>query len=344
MTLMAGDRPLDTVEQAAPIILDRRVAGGNAWRSEDIAPGQWNVPIPPDALAELDTIAEAFADFDGPVDELMPDAFDWPATTEIMVEVQSRLNNGIGFAVLDRFPTERWGVPASRAIFWLLTSLLAPPIKQKWKGARVYDVRDTGAKLQYGVRRSVTNLSQEFHTDGSFLGRTPDYLALACLLQAESDGVSRVASLTTVHNILLETAPQYLARLYRPFWWDRQAEHGKGERPANWLPVFESDGETLSVRYYDDYIRNGYKLMDAALDEETSAALEAVRAIIESPENSVEFRLQPGQVLYGHNQLVAHGRSAFRDVEEKTLGRHLLRFWLRSAGGIELEADPALIA
>ncbi len=84
--------------------------------------------------------------------------------------------------------------------------------------------------------------------------------------------------------------------------------------------------------------------MDAELDEETSAALEAMQAIIEMPENWLEFRLQPGQILYGHNQLVAHGRTEFRDLGNDGSRRHLLRFWLRNAGGIDLEADPALIA
>jgi hypothetical protein len=344
VTLVASERLDVTDEQAQPVLLGRGITGGSAWRRDDIAPGEWIVPITADAMAELNTIAGAFAEFDGSVEELAPDAFDWPATTEIMVEIQSRLNNGIGFAVLDGLPTERWGERASRAVSWLLTNMLAPAIKQKLKGARVYDVRDTGAKLKYGVRRSITNLSQEFHTDGSFLAGSPNYLTLACLHQAEAGGVSRVASLTTAHNILMDTAPQHLARLYRPFWWDRQAEHPEGDRPANWLPVFESDGETLSVRYYDDYIRNGYKLMDAEMDEETSSALEAMQAIIEMPENRLEFRLQPGQILYGHNQLVAHGRTEFRDPGNDDSRRHLLLFWLRNAGGTELEAGPALIA
>lgn len=344
MTSVADGQPVDAAEPVDPVILDKPISGSSAWRKRQIAPSEWIVPITPDALAELDTMADAFAGFGGPLDELAPDAFDWPATTETMVEVQRRLNHGIGFAVLDRLPAERWDERAVRAVSWLLASLLAPPIMQKWRGARVYDVRDTGASLRYGVRRSITNLPQELHTDGSFLGLTPDYLALACLRQAEDGGVSRVASLTTVHNILRETAPQHLARLYRPFWWDRQAEHGADERPASWLPVFEPEGETVSVRYYDDYIRNGYRLMDSALGEETSAALEAMQAAIEEPENSVDFRLRPGQILYGHNRRVAHGRTAFRDREGGVPGRHLLRFWLRSTGGIELEADPALIA
>ena len=76
--------------------------------------------------------------------------------TDLMTDVRLRLTEGAGFVLLDRLPVEGWSDAASRAITWLLNMTIAPPIMQKWKGHRVYDVRDTGAKLDYGVRRSVT--------------------------------------------------------------------------------------------------------------------------------------------------------------------------------------------
>jgi hypothetical protein len=261
----------------------------------------------------------------------------------MMVAVRSRLDQGIGLAVVDRLPVERWGARASTAIAWLLTNHLAPAIMQKWKGHRIYDVRDTGAKLQYGVRRSTTNLPQELHTDGSFLRTTPELIGLACLQQAEVGGTSRLASLVTAHNLLLERHPEILPRLYRPFWWDRQAEHSPDEVPSSWLPIFSWDGERLNVRYYDDYIRNGHLLMNAPFADEDSVALAAMKAIVEEPENWVEFRLEAGQIEYTNNQLLAHGRTGFRDAGGLS-GRHLLRFWLRSVGGIGLEAITAVDA
>ena len=109
------------------------------------------------------------AEYDEPLDSLSPDSFDWPATTDLMADVRARLSSGVGFVLLDRMPVETWTDPANRAMTWLLNEMIAPPIMQKWQGHRVYDVRDTGAKLEYGVRRSVTNLSQEFiQTDRSW--------------------------------------------------------------------------------------------------------------------------------------------------------------------------------
>ena len=314
---------------------------GSAWRASDLAESDWRIEIPDAALREFDIIAGALAEYDEPLDELSPDSFDWPATTDLMADVRTRLDDGPGFVLLDRMPVETWTDPANRAMTWLLNDMIAPPIMQKWNGHRVYDVRDTGAKLGYGVRRSVTNLSQEFHTDGSFLAMSPDFLSLTCIRQAETGGESLIASLVSAHNHLLENRPDLLQRLYEPFWWDRQAEHHREEGPSNWLPVFTRHGETLSVRYYDDYIRNGYRLVEESIDPLGEAALAAMQEAVEAEDNRVAFRLCPGQIIFGQNTQIAHGRNGFRDASVRTEdGRLLLRYWLRNEGGIALDGVP----
>ncbi|MGE0745633.1 MAG: TauD/TfdA family dioxygenase [Rhodospirillales bacterium] len=328
-------------------MLDDFIDGPIAWQASDLDERVWRVALTDEALSELDAIARAFADYDGPFDALQPDAMDWPATTEVMIDVRTSLDQGIGFAIVDRMPVERWTEKGSRAVAWLLNNFLAPAIMQKWKGARVYDVRDTGAKLAYGIRRSVTNLEQEYHTDGSFLAKTPSLMGLACLRQAAEGGLSRIASLAAAHNVLRDSSPELLARLYRPFYWDRQAEHAAGEVPSSAHPVFWYDGVRLGGRYYDDYIRNGYKLMHQPIDDLGMAALAAMRQIVEAPGSGFEFRLKPGEVFFLNNHLVAHGRSAFRDAQQGDVaggGRLLLRFWLRRGGGITLEASEPVPA
>lgn len=342
---------LDVENKSQAGVLDRldgrfegRLNGNAAWVAADLNEDRWIVPVEPAAMAELELVANALEDYDEPFDELNPDAFDWPATTELMVEVKNRLDNGIGFAIIDRLPVEQWSDPAIRGVAWLFNVLLAPPIMQKWKGHRVYDVRDTGAALTYGVRRSITNLSQEFHTDGSFLKGTPEYFSLVCVRQANTGGTSRLASLATVHNALHEDYPELLDRLYQPFWWDRQAEHGADGQLANWLPVYRRTERGIAVRYYDDYIRNGYRLMEEEIDPLGAEALKTMQQIVEAPERSIEFRLRPGQIVFAQNQMIAHGRTGFVDPAEKDRKRLLLRFWLRISGGIQLEADPAPVA
>ena len=318
-------------------MLDRNIDDPCAWHAGDLGPDDWRIPIAETVLAELDAVARDLATHEGNIEDLVPSGFELSATTKFMGAVRRQLDRDIGFAVLDRLPFERWDTWTSKAVVWLVTSLLGPIVMQKWNGTRVYDVRDTGKRLEHGVRRSITNLEQEFHTDGGWLTITPNIIGLACLQQAPIGGSSRVASLATVHNMLRDLEPRRLARLYRAFWWDRQAEHPKTEAPCSRHPIYASDGQRLTVRYYDDYVRQGQKLMNSPLDHEGAEAIEAMKALVETPETWIEFHLEPGQIEYANNHLLAHARTGFQDAGGRDERRHLLRLWVRDTGGIALE-------
>ena len=322
--------------QSKPSEPPHHIESEAAWQASDLAKLHWGWPADSAMIAELDRIA-AWVDEHPDVDpqSLDPGQFDCPATTQSMASITATLTDGFGFVLLTGLPFERWSERTARAISWLLCHFVAPPVMQKWTGTRVYDVRDTGAQLAHGVRRSLTNLKQDLHTDGPWLPTTADYMALACIRQADAGGVSRISSLVAAHNWFCRTSPQLLERLYAGFWWDRQAEHGAGDRPANFLPMYSSDGARLRVRYYDDYIRNGYRLMQESLDALGSDALAAMRDFVEAPENCFEFRLDRGQIFFLNNHVIAHGRSAF--VDTPSTDRLLLRFWLRPHGGVAFE-------
>jgi hypothetical protein len=146
-------------------------------------------------------------------------------------------------------------------------------------------------------------------------------------------------NLLTVHNELQRRHPDLLLRLYRPFWWDRQAEHGAGEAKCRAQPVYAYDGAALTARYYEEYVLNGYKLAGEVLDPAGVEALAAMRAITEVPENWVEFHLDKGQLQYVNNRHLAHSRTAFVDASVPQLRRHLLRLWNRDDGPPGLEAQ-----
>ena len=311
---------------------------GFAWKRADLDESRCHVPVTAEVVAELDRVADAAAS--RPPDAEMPRAPDFAlaASTGLMADIGNRIFSGVGFAVLDRLPVERWGVLATRSVAWLLTSLLGPIVEQKFDGTRIYDVRDKGKKLAHGVRRSITNLEQEFHTDGGWLPGTPEIAVLACLRQAKHGGMSRVSSLATAHDQLLDKAPVLLAQLYQPLWWDRQAEHARGEPPCSRRPIFTSHAEGIEARYYDDYVRKGHRLMESPLDERTRAALDALKAEIESPEHCFDFFLKPGQIEFVNNRVIAHARTRFEDADGTGQGRHLIRLWVRRTGGTALES------
>src|SRR5881396_2323896 len=203
--------------------MDRR-----AWVRDTLSPADWLVPFPASAVEELEAAVHRLRREPLPTLLLSPTQFDLPECREVMAAVGRQLRDGIGRAVLDRVPVERFSVEENKAIGWLLGSMLGRLVAQKWDGAMLYDVRDTGQALAYGVRRSVTNLDLQFHTDAPWLAAPPE-----------------LVSLVTAHEALERTHPELLKRLYEPVPWDRQAEHAPDDAKVAWQPVFERTAGSL---------------------------------------------------------------------------------------------------
>jgi alpha-ketoglutarate-dependent taurine dioxygenase len=311
-----------------------------SWTRDSIAPEGWLIPLPSECVAELDEVAATVRATPRPVDTLDPADFSLGACTAVMASVRAKLETDTGLAVVDRFPVERYGQAENLAIGWLLAAMLGQVVAQKANGTRLYDVKDSGQALGYGVRRSVTNLGQPFHTDGGWLWKAPAFVGLFCLESAMEGGLSRFVSLVTAHHELRRRRPDLLARLYQPFHWDRQGEHAPDAPRVSRQPVFEFEGGTLASRYYEDYVRNGSKMAGEELDDEGTQALVAMREIVDDPANWVEFRIEKGQLQYLNNRQFAHSRTAFTDPGPGQ-GRHMLRLWNRDEGTWHLEGSPA---
>lgn len=307
--------------------MDRR-----AWVRDTLSPADWLVPFPATAGEELEAAVHRLRREPLPTLLLSPTQFDLPECREVMAAVGRQLRDGIGLAVLDRVPVERFSVDENKAIGWLLGSMLGRLVAQKWDGAMLYDVRDTGQALTYGVRRSVTNLDLQFHTDAPWLTAPPELVGLLCLHRALEGGVSRFVSLVTAHEALERTHPALLKRLYEPVPWDRQAEHAPDDAKVAWQPVFERTAGSLRGRYNHSLVENAEELEGKHIDQEGREALDAMSAIMNSPAHWVEFTIERGQLQYLNNRLFAHSRTPFRDAEESEGKRHLIRLWNRDEG------------
>ena len=324
-------------EHPTPTITRDEIAGPQTWKRDGLKPKDWLMPLPDAAVAELDAAVERLRRSPRPVESLVPEDFDLPTCADLMSAAHSKLLES-GLAVVDRVPVERYRVLENQAIGWLLARMLGPIVAQNWAGLRLYDVKDTGQKLGYGVRRSVTDLGQPFHTDAGWLWMPPAYVGLFCLESAPAGGISRFVSLVTAHNEMARRFPDLLPRLYRPFAWDRQAEHAPGAATFARRPVYEHDGNgTLMARYYEDYVHNGQKLAGEPLDEAGREALLALRGIVDDPDNWIEFRIERGQLQYINNRQFAHSRTAFKDAPDGSRRRHMIRLWNRREGTTDLE-------
>jgi alpha-ketoglutarate-dependent taurine dioxygenase len=317
-------------------ILTHEVNDGRAWKRDGLTPADWLVTLPGDGAAELHAVVERLRAGARPVESLAPEEFELRACAGVMDAVRRKLGE-IGLAVVDRVPVERYSVPENQAIGWLLARILGPIVAQTWAGRRLYDVKDTGQKLGYGVRRSVTDLGQPFHTDAGWLWMPPAYVGLFCLEAAPAGGLSRFVSLVTAHHELVRRHRELLARLYQPFAWDRQAEHAPVAPTIARRPVYEYANGTLMARYYEDYIDNGQRLAGEPLDDAGRAALRALRDIVDDPAHWVEFRIERGQLQYINNRQFAHSRTAFTDAPDGSQRRHMIRLWNRSEGSTDLE-------
>lgn len=318
----------------APLMLREVHDGPVAWTADLLEEDAGLVSIGDACMDELIAAARLLEAKPLPTVALNADDFDLAACRGMMRQVKATLDDGLGFAIIDRLPVEDLGRERTTALYWLLANLVGTTVAQKWDGTMLYDVRDTGKAPSpgNGIRSSVSNRHQELHTDNSY-NLPPDYVALLCLHPAKEGGVSGIVSFQTAHNRLLETRPDLLERLYRPFCFDRQFEHAPDDPDTvNRLPVFAYDGERLRTRYAISLVRGGHDITGDPLDDAGREAIEALDDIIEEPNMRRDFDFQAGQIQIVDNRCIGHRRTGFEDWPEPERRRHLVRLWVRNQG------------
>jgi len=317
-----------------PALLDQPIAGRQAWTRADVRDSDYRVPLSDTARCELLEAAATLRRQPVPLLALRADSLDLPACRAAMAEVRARLTDGLRFCLLDRLPLERLTLDDARALYWILSSMLARPVAQKLDGTMVYDVHDTGQQALpgSGIRPDKTNIDLQFHNDNAYNATMPVFVGLLCVRPAKDGGMSRVMSFYTAHNALRERHADVLSRLYEPFWFDRQREFHPGEASTFSAPLFIRDGERLSARLSLHQIRGGYALRGETMDNETAAAVEAIKDVFADESLQFHFRLQAGEIQYVANREIGHSRTEFHDHSEAERRRLLIRLWLRNEG------------
>ena len=314
-------------------MLEQPFSSPMTWDAKTLLTDEGRIDLDGACLAELDQAAAELRDNPLPVEVLMPDDFDLPACRAAMAQAHAQIYNGIGFAIIDRVPVDRLDTDVAKKLYWLLMSMVSRPVAQKWDGAIIYDVIDTGKKALpgSGVRSSKTNGGQSYHTDNAF-NLPPDFVALFCLQTAQKGGVSGLVSLETVYNILLSEFSDVLPRLYEPFYFDRQMEHAPDDNQVSIKPVFESDGERLYACFSPRRVEHGFELQNEDMDAPTRAAIDALVKASERQGLGKTFQFERGQIQIVNNKRLGHRRTSFRDWPEPERRRHLVRIWLRESG------------
>jgi alpha-ketoglutarate-dependent taurine dioxygenase len=250
----------------------------------------------------------------------------------MMLKMKNILDNGVGFALLDRLPMDSYPIETLLEVYWLLGQCIGSPVAQKWNGQMIYDVSDTGAEYAYGTRGSHTSVELNFHTDNAFAQMPPDYVGLFCRRPAKTGGVSRFCSLYSVHQRMLEQYPEELARLYQPVFFDRQKEHHEGAEKVCLAPYFSWRNGRMFARANASLIRKGYEVAGQQMDALLASSLDAIDEVCAAEDLWFGAPLQRGQVQYLNNHEVGHYRSAFEDHDDSQYKRHLYRLWHRETG------------
>ena len=315
----------------SPPMLERVVRGRKAWRRDTLRRGDWFVPIPEACLEEIAAAIDQLRANPVPTIALDRSDYELSACRRLIKRVRAVLASGAGFAILDKLPVDRFSKEELTAIYWLLSGLIARPVAQSFDGTLLYDVHDTGKKIAPRTRGDKTNQKLAWHTDYGF-NHPPPFFGLLVLRAGKAGGESAVVSLGHVHNELRRRHPDELARLYRPFYWNRQGEHPPGDPITNINPVFRYDGDRLSARVNRRLLQVGYQLMDEPMDDAGVAAIDALYAVMDDPANHIDFSVEAGQIQYLNNWWCAHQRADYVDFEEPDRRRHLVRIFLRDEG------------
>ena len=310
------------------------------WLAAQIHQQNWLIGIDKSAVDEIRRMATYIED--NPVQNLQRRAteFELVRCTRIIREMKSILEDGVGFAVLDRMPVDEFPIETMIEVYWVLGQLVGRPVAQKWNGQMIYDVRDTGQDYTYGVRGSHTAVELVFHTDNAFARMVPDYVGLLCRYPAASGGISRFCSLYAVHQRMHDHYPKLLRRLYRPMYFDRQKEHREGAPKVTWAPWFSWRSGRLRARANASLVRQGYAIAEQDMDRDLMAALDAIEDICNDEALWFGAPLERGQIQYLNNHEVGHYRSAFSDHDDPDRKRHLYRLWHRNAGAANYDGVP----
>jgi hypothetical protein len=314
-------------------IMERPLSSPMTWAAETLLENDGLVELPDNCVAELDRAAVEIKANPLPIEALDPRDFEMPACRAAMAQVRDQIENGIGFAIIDRLPVDRLKAETAKKLYWLLMSMVSRPVSQKWDGTMIYDVVDTGeeALAGNGIRSSKTNGGQGYHIDNAF-NLPPDFVALFCLRTAREGGISGLISFETVYNLLLAEYPDVLRRLYEPFYFDRQMEHAPDDERLSFKPIFETDGESVFANFSLRLVEQGYELKNQEMDASTRAAIDALMTVSERAGLGKTFDFEHGQIQIVNNKRLGHRRTAFRDWSEPEHRRHLVRIWLRETG------------
>ncbi|MBT3269760.1 hypothetical protein HN371_21625 [Candidatus Poribacteria bacterium] len=294
----------------------------SVWTGDDLECDQsWRHTLTAEHLADLDAALRKVEARGLQFAEITREDFPLPSLRDTLQGLLDELRAGRGFAAVRGFPTEEYSLDQLEKLYWGLCAHLGVGVTQNSEAGLIHYVTDGKLRPQQGARILGRPTPVRLHVDLS------DCVALLCVRQAPDDPHSVVASSMTVYNEILRQHPEYLARLYEGFVWNRIETHS-GETPYSDfnVPAFSAADGMVTCRFHPGWIKGG---MNRAGQELTDVEAEMFDFIIDTAvANSYSFPLNRGDIAFCNNYTVFHGRAGHEPIEDEDQKRVLLRIWM----------------
>lgn len=308
-----------------------RPSGRSVWLGKDLAKSEdWIFPLPPRALEEISASVRALKGCNAYDTDVTRERFPLTSIAGDLARLRQEIATGRGFFVVRGLPKDRYSDNELGLIFRGFGAHFGTALTQSAYGDRLGDIRDISDVIpDRNMRRGYQSGGfQTAHTDPS--GEV-GIVAMLSLKMAKSDGESLIASAHTVHNMMLDWAPDLLAQFYEGFILRRPDSDAKrmGRPPLIGLvPSYCYENGWLNCDYQNGYIKRAVENGDSTLSPRQEAALACFGAISNHRDVMLKMMLQPGDFQFINNRTILHGRAAFEDHPEKANRRHLYRLWL----------------
>lgn len=243
-------------------------------------------------------------------------------------KISNELENGYGFIVIRGLDANKYNEFQLANLYYLIGLHMGDSVTQNARGDLLGYVENVGDKNNKMTRVYETNAYLPYHSDLS------DVVGLLSIRKSKQGGLSSIISSSTVYNRILEQYPEYLGYYYHTAWYDHL-----GEVDPTLSPIFSYHEGKLACRYLRHYIELGHERRHVPLSQVQIDAFNIFDDISHDPNLRLDMMLEPGDIQFCNNYCVMHSRSSFKDYDDLSKRRKLLRLWLKMPNARKLAKD-----
>jgi alpha-ketoglutarate-dependent taurine dioxygenase len=194
-----------------------------------------------------------------------------------------------------------------------------------------FDVVDQGLNYtKEAIPVSKTKASTGYHTDSTAKDYVPDVVGLLCLNAGYKGGESLVTNAANAYEMLKIQFPECLNELEKPVIRDvitPGSEYNKEAILRNAFPIYNTENNEFLFRYMRYWIESAHSKTGLPISSQLIQGMDAIDDFFSKEENTIQFKMERGDMLFLNNRFLCHNRSAFED--HPSVGRRMMvRTWI----------------